>query len=191
MFQPLSVLLPNGLGFLQRSFARHPISPPCGWTCPRMGQNVGFTMFRLSNTNDLAPAFTPAALCVRVPRLKSVATDCLPFGLSLISIFGLLNLTMPAAVHFCLGLSFSLTPRPRWCWQSRKLPHGRFLPPARAGMLSRQLPTRPLPAAPVPVELLRTEPQVYLMVLILNNYLNNFACRTLKKFSWRHRSNIR
>ena len=113
MFQPLSVLLLNGVGFLQRSFARHPISPPCGWTCPLMGQSVGFTMFRLSNTNDLAPAFTPAAVRVRVPRLKSVATDCLPFGLSLISTFGLLNLTMLTAVHFHWACSSSLTPRPR------------------------------------------------------------------------------
>jgi hypothetical protein len=31
---------------------------------------------------------------------------------------------------------------------------------AEGGMLSRQLPTRPLPAAPVPVELLQTELQV-------------------------------
>jgi len=68
-----------------------------------MGQSVGFTMFRLSNTNDLAPAFTPAVLRVRVPRFKSVATDCLPFGLSLVSIFGLLNLTMLAAVYLCLA----------------------------------------------------------------------------------------
>ena len=47
-------------------------------------------------------------------------------------------------------------------------------------MLSRQLPTRPLPVAPVPVELLQTELQVYLMVFILNNYLNNFMSH-LKK----------
>src|SRR6266536_3119094 len=99
MFQPLSVRLPSGFGFLQRSFVHHPLSPPRGETCPPMGRGVGFTMFRLSNTNDLAPAFTPAAVDVRVPRFKSEAADCVPFGLSLISIFGLLNLTMLAAVH--------------------------------------------------------------------------------------------
>ncbi len=54
-------------------------------------------------------------------------------------------------------------------------------------MLSRQLPTQPLPVAPVPVELLQTELQVYLMVLILNNYLTDFSCRTLKSFSCSHR----
>jgi hypothetical protein len=64
-----------------------------------MGRDVGFITFRLSNTNDLAPAFTPAAMNVRVPRFKSEATGCLPFGLSLVSIFGLLNLTMLAAVY--------------------------------------------------------------------------------------------
>src|ERR1022692_980836 len=41
-------------------------------------------------------------------------------------------------------------------------------------MLSRQHPTQPLPVAPVPVELLQTELQVYLMVFILNNYLIDF-----------------
>jgi hypothetical protein len=56
-------------------------------------------MFRLGNTNDLAPAFTPAAMSVRVPRFDSEATGCLPFGLSLVSIFGLLELTMLVAVH--------------------------------------------------------------------------------------------
>ena len=60
----------------------------------------------------------------------------------------------------------------------------------RGGMLSRQLPTQPLPVAPVPVELLQTELQVYLMVLILNNYLTDFSCRTLKKFSCLQRSNM-
>ena len=42
-------------------------------------------------------------------------------------------------------------------------------------MLSRQLPTRPLPAAPVPVELQQTELRVHLMVFILNNYSNDFV----------------
>jgi hypothetical protein len=60
--------------------------------------------------DDLAPAFTPAVANVRVPRFKSEATDCGPFGLSLISIFGLLNLTMLAAVYITLDMSPSLTP---------------------------------------------------------------------------------
>jgi hypothetical protein len=66
---------------------------------PPKGRNIGFTVFRSGNINDLAPAFTSAAWLVRVPRFKSEATGCLPFGSSLISIFGLLNLTMLAAVH--------------------------------------------------------------------------------------------
>jgi hypothetical protein len=57
-------------------------------------------------------------------------------------------------------------------------------------MLSRQLPTRPLPIAQVPVELRQTELQVYLMVLILNNYLTDFSCRTFRKFSCDHRAGI-
>lgn len=66
---------------------------------PSKRRNAGFTVFRSSNMNDLAPAFTPAASNVRVPRFKSEATDCVPFGSSPISIFGLLNLTMLAAVY--------------------------------------------------------------------------------------------
>jgi hypothetical protein len=77
-----------------------------------MGRNVGFTMFRLGNMNDLALTFTPAVMNVSVPRFKSEAADCLPFGLSLISIFGLLLLTMLTAIHFNLSLSSSLIPRP-------------------------------------------------------------------------------
>jgi hypothetical protein len=42
---------------------------------------------------------------VRVPRYRNGATDCLPFGLSLFSIFGLFYLTMLAAVHFHWGVA--------------------------------------------------------------------------------------
>src|SRR5271170_5011023 len=42
--QPLSVRLQDGLGFLQRSSARHSHSTPCGAPAS-MRRNVGFTMF--------------------------------------------------------------------------------------------------------------------------------------------------
>jgi len=58
----------------------------CG--LPPGRRNTGFTVLRSRNMDDLAPAFTPAIVGVRVPRFKSEATDCVPFGLTLISIFG-------------------------------------------------------------------------------------------------------
>jgi hypothetical protein len=48
--QPLSVRLQDGLGFFQRSSARHSRSTPCGVSASKR-RNVGFTMF-LSNSDE-------------------------------------------------------------------------------------------------------------------------------------------
>ena len=84
MFQPLSVPLSNGLRLLQlplpaistAHLAMSPASPT--------RRNVGFTMFDCHDMDDLAPAFTPAAVVVRVLQSYGWSTlAALPFGLSL------------------------------------------------------------------------------------------------------------
>jgi len=57
IFQPLSARLQDGVRLIQRSLARHRHSSPCGAACPSGGRDVGFTMFRICNTNELAPAY--------------------------------------------------------------------------------------------------------------------------------------
>ena len=80
MLQPLSAPITERHSLSPASSARCPNSAPCGDACLRTRRNVGFTMFRLNDTNELAPASTPAA-CVSVcPILSGGATDCVPFG---------------------------------------------------------------------------------------------------------------
>ena len=50
------------------SFARCPMGGPCGPLSSPQEESNEFTMFRLSNTNEVVPAFTPAVIDVRVPR---------------------------------------------------------------------------------------------------------------------------
>jgi hypothetical protein len=117
-------------------------------------------VFRPRNLDDLAPAFTPAIFSVRVLRFKSGATDCVPFGLSLISIFGLLKCNDAYGSSLCIGHVTKPDPPTALMLVVVETSSRSSLPSWRGGMLSRQLPTRPLPVAPVPVELLQTELQV-------------------------------
>jgi hypothetical protein len=64
--QLLSVRLPDGFCFLQRSSARHSHSTPCGVPAS-LRRSVGFTMFHLNNTDDLAPAYYTGSRIVRAP----------------------------------------------------------------------------------------------------------------------------
>ena len=81
--QLLSVRLPDGICFLQRSSARHSINPPRGVPAS-MRRNVGFTMFRLNNADDLAPACYTGSRIVRAPGiLKTGRLTAHHFGWSL------------------------------------------------------------------------------------------------------------
>src|ERR1035438_3753284 len=62
--QLLSIRLQDGFCFLQRSSARHSNGAPCG-VLASMRRNVGFTMFRLNNADDLAPAYYTGSRVVR------------------------------------------------------------------------------------------------------------------------------
>lgn len=84
----LSVPLPNGLRFFQLPLpatpavflADAPASPP--------RRDVGFTMLDCDDMNDLAPAFTPTVLIIRVFHDLGGTSDCEPFWFEPVSIFG-------------------------------------------------------------------------------------------------------
>jgi hypothetical protein len=130
------------------------------WLVLRNDANCKLT-YALSN----APQETPMGELVRVSGARWPIERCFQEN----------KLNDACGSLLTLGMSSSLTPRPPRCWQPQRLPRGCLLPLARGGMLSRQLPTQPLPVAPVPVELLQTELQVHLMGFILNSYLNNLV----------------
>ena len=57
-------------------------------------------MFDCDDTDGLAPAYTPAAVLSVCPNVVG-ATDCMPFWLEPVSVFGSSNFTVPVAVHLC------------------------------------------------------------------------------------------
>ena len=60
MFQPLSTPLQSGIRFLQHPLPAAPTACLAATPAPKR-QNSGLTLFRLNDTNDLVPTFTPAA----------------------------------------------------------------------------------------------------------------------------------
>lgn len=107
-------------------------------------------MFRTCNTNELALAFTPAVLKVRGPPFRDGPPTALPFGSSLTASLAGSRLTMLAAVHFCWAYHSA--------WSSDRLDAGslgKFLADLSSsgdgGLLLRQLSTRRLPLAPMPL----------------------------------------
>src|SRR5262245_59548120 len=81
--QPLSVRLPDGIGFLQRSSARHPHSAPCGVRLPHRGGISGLPCFAPAAIDELAPASTPTAALSVCPHGVGGHPGCAPFGSSL------------------------------------------------------------------------------------------------------------
>jgi hypothetical protein len=100
MLQLLSAALHSGLCFFQFPLPATPTVVLADALAPEPGRSVGFTMLVSNDTNDLAPAFTPAVFGVRVfhapgwhNRLRC------HFGWEPVSIFGSRGITVPAAVH--------------------------------------------------------------------------------------------
>jgi len=79
MLQPLSVRLPSGLRFFQpplpATSTAYLAVMPAG-----IRQDDGLTLFRLHDTNELAPAFYTGSRNVRVLQVFDGATGCMPFG---------------------------------------------------------------------------------------------------------------
>jgi hypothetical protein len=47
---------------------------------PRIGRDIGLALFCLNDTNDVVPAFTPAAFVSVCSNAVVEATGCVPFG---------------------------------------------------------------------------------------------------------------
>ena len=131
------------------SSTRCPISVPCGNACPE-GRDNGLTLFRLNDTNDLVPAYTPAACicpCAPSPRWRQPAARLLAEACQRLWLLG--NDGACGSSHL-LDISFSLTLSPLGASSARERLTVFSLSEERS-MLSRQLSTQPLPATPMPI----------------------------------------
>ena len=62
---------------------------------------------------------------VRVPRVSSGTSDCMPFWPKPDSAFGLLTMTTFISSSHMLTVLLNLAPHPPWRWQKTALPRGR------------------------------------------------------------------
>jgi hypothetical protein len=113
-------------------------------------RDAGFILFRCDDMNDLVPVSMPAAVlsvCSK-SELEQPAARLLARACQRLWLFGS-DGTCDSSPG--LDLSSSLTLRPPLTLAVAETPHGDLLAPMNGGTLSRQLPTRPLPVAPVPI----------------------------------------
>lgn len=142
------------------SSTRCPISVPCGNACPE-GRDNGLTLFRLNDTNDLVPAYTPAACicpCAPSPRWRQPAARLLAEACQRLWLLG--NDGACGSSHL-LDISFSLTLSPPWRWQCGRTPHG-VLPIRRKKYVVSAAFDPAVTSHADADRLLRTEPQVQL-----------------------------
>ncbi len=150
MLQSLSDPLQSGLCFFQHPLpvtstahrAMTPASP--------LRRDVGFILFRCDDMDDLVPVTMPAAVvsvCSKA-EMEQPAARLLARACQRLWLFG-----SDGTFHSSPGLdlSSSLTLRPPLTLAVAETPHGALLAPMNGGMLSRQLSTRPLPVAPMPI----------------------------------------
>src|SRR5688572_23120163 len=83
--------------------------------------------------------------------LRDEPPDCVPFWLEPVSVFGSLQLTMLATVHLSWACH-PVCPSDRRDAGSLRNLLAKISRPKAGGTLSRQLPTRALPVAPVPID---------------------------------------
>ena len=140
----------NGLCFLQlplsiTSTAHLAMTPA---STPR--RDVGFTVFRSSNMDGLAPVSMPAAILSVCPHSqREQPTACLLARASQRLWLSRDNGTYDSSPE--LDMSSSLTLRPPLTLAVAGTLHSDLLAPVSGGMLFRQLSTRPLPVAPMPI----------------------------------------
>jgi len=97
----LSAPLQNDLRFFQHPLPAIPSAFLADAPAFTGRQDVGFAMFGCDDTDDLAPAYTPAVVLFVCPSCTAGQPDCVPFWLEPVSAFGSLQFTVPLAVHVC------------------------------------------------------------------------------------------
>ena len=88
MLQLLSVPLSNGVCFFQHPLPAKPSAFLADAPASTRRRPVGFMMFDWDDMDELAPAYTPAALDVRVSHYTMGQLGCVAFWLEPVSAFG-------------------------------------------------------------------------------------------------------
>jgi hypothetical protein len=101
--------------------------------------------------DGLAPALTPAVVLVRVFQCVAGTTDRVAILARACQHLWLVDIHGAYRSSHMLGLPPSLTPRPHSMLAVRETSSRSSPRPEGQGVLSRQLPTRPLPVSPVPL----------------------------------------
>ena len=150
MLQSLSAPLQSGLRFFQHPLPAIPSACLADAPASTRRRDVGFAMFDCDDTDDLAPTITPAVLLSVVTIRAMVSLTASHFGQSLSASLARLYLRCLGS-SLVLSMSSSLVSPTALTLAvaetaSRQSPHL-----DDGERLSRQLPSRPLPVAPVPI----------------------------------------
>ena len=150
MLQSLSAPLQSGLRFFQHPLPAIPSACLADAPASTRRRDVGFAMFDCDDTDDLAPTITPAVF-LSVGTIRAMVSLTAPhFGQSLSASLARLYLRCLGS-SLVLSMSSSLVSPTALTLAvaetaSRQSPHL-----DDGERLSRQLPSRPLPVAPVPI----------------------------------------
>ena len=174
MSQLLSTPLQSGFRFLQPPLPAASTVRLAATPALARGRDIGLTLFRLNDTNDVVPACTPAAcksVCSK-SRMEQPAACLLARAYQRLWLF---DVDDAYGSSHMLDISLSPALPPPWRWQCEKAPRGAPSVETDRGPLSRQLSTQPLPATPMPIgycgrnrRFSSTNPPV------LNNHSNDF-----------------
>jgi hypothetical protein len=150
MLQSLSAPLQSGLRFFQHPLPAIPSAFLADAPASTRRRDVGFAMFDCDDTDDLAPTITPAVLLSVGTIRAMVSLTASHFGQSLSASLARLYLRCLGS-SLVLSMSSSLVSPTALTLAvaetaSRQSPHL-----DDGERLSRQLPSRPLPVAPVPI----------------------------------------
>jgi len=109
MLQLLSAPLQNGLRFIQHPLSATSTAHLAMTPASPMRRDVGFTVFRSSNMDELAPVSMPAVVVSVCPKSLMGAADCIAFWREPVSIFGSAGFDGTFDSSLVLDLSSSLT----------------------------------------------------------------------------------
>jgi len=150
MLQSLSAPLQGGLRFFQHPLPAIPSAFLADAPASTRRRDVGFAMFDCDDMDDLAPTITPAVLLSVGTIRAMVSLTASHFGQSLSASLARLYLRCLCS-SLVLSMSSSLV-SPTALTLAVAATASRQSPHLDDGeRLSRQLPSRPLPVAPVPI----------------------------------------